>query len=235
MKDVEDVEVDYEVLSTEQTIDICPHSGVLSDVIAVAKRLSEETRGSGPEGALVRFDWNGTTVCVNKHSNVVSLADTVNLSRASKVGPYQHWLIFNDALAQTYDPVCARVRARIVTKPADEESTILTEEGIEQTFTGTYVEELDPDTGLLRCGWMEDEWTATHTRLGDGDLWFASAPVRAYPSPEEGWLVVRLTHVSPMKTPTYIYVGDYIVQMSDGVTHLSAGDFPRQYKMNSAR
>lgn len=204
----------------------------LPKALEAAMALSET--GPGEEGALVCFMWGGKLVRVAKRSDLALLHDTTMLTRTSEVGPYPLWLTFNDTLAKTFPPKADVVNyARLVPKPEGERTVIKAEWGEEQTLVGPYFEVYNPTSGETKYRSAFNEWVTTNTQL-EGDQWYESAPVRAYPSPTEGWVETILAD-GTKETSKYVHVGDYLVQRQTGeVRCLDAQEFPARYDISFA-
>lgn len=205
---------------------------LLTQALEVAAQLSANEPGE--EGALVCFEWNGRMVQVTRRSDLALLSNTVALSRSFEVGPYPLWLTFDDALAKLFKPVYVIKHARFVGK-ADHATTVIKAEwGERQTLVGSYYEIYNPETGKVKYGSAFDEWIATNTQLGNSTQWYKSAPVRAYPSPIEGWLETVLAD-GTVETHKFVHPGDWVVKQAMGeVMCLGAQKFPTLYDVSSA-
>lgn len=143
---------------------------------------------------------------------------------------------FESARAHRYDPHKVLKVARVVEKSDDETSVIDADWGEEQTFVGTYVEILDPDSGQVKYGSGYQEWVNTNARWdGVENGWYKCTPVDAYQADSEGELVTVLAS-GVVETTKHVNVGDWLVRQRDGeVMCISAGKFPVLYDVTTCR
>lgn len=143
---------------------------------------------------------------------------------------------FDDTRAKTYSPNKVLKIARIVEVPDGQQSVIDAEWGSQQTFEGTYVEIIDPDTGKVKYGSGYQEWVNTNSPWdGIENGWYKSATVDAYQADTEGDLVTVLSS-GVVETTKHVNVGDWLVKQRDGeVMCVSAEKFPTLYDVTSAR
>jgi hypothetical protein len=142
-------------------------------------------------------------------------------------------LDFDESRAQRYAPLRVMKIARVIKKTNPcEVSVVDAEWGERMTFTGSYVEIIDPETGAVKYGSALDEWMNTHTPwTGVADAWYKSSPVDAYVSDEEGviYTVLKCGHLETPK-PHPVHVGDWLVRQKDGeIMCIIAAKFPTLY------
>ena len=143
---------------------------------------------------------------------------------------------FDPSKALRYDPLKVLKTARIVEKLAGEKSTIFAEWGEDQSFIGTYVEVLDPDTGEVKYGSAYQEWMNTNTPWeGVENGWFKSSPVDAHQADTSGELITVLAD-GTVETRNTVAVGDWLVRQQDGeIMRVAPEKFPTLYDITTAR
>jgi hypothetical protein len=144
----------------------------------------------------------------------------------------ENTITFDSTQAKVYTPIMVPKYARIVEKKHGEVSEIMAEWGSPQSFIGTYVEIIDPETGDVKYGSGYDEWVNTNTRWpGIDDCWYKSSPVSAHVSKNAGVLVTVLAN-GHEETRKAVQPGDWLVRQQDGeIMCIGAAKFPTLYSV----
>jgi hypothetical protein len=138
---------------------------------------------------------------------------------------------FDATRAMRYSPIKNLEFIRIVEKPAHEETVITTKFTGPETFVGSYVEVLDPETDDILYGYSYDRFLETHTP-GEGfeDGLHSSDSTDAYQADVEGELLT-----GRVSGTQHVNVGDWIFRNRDGIWCASAEDFSLFFDLESAR
>lgn len=139
---------------------------------------------------------------------------------------------FDATRARRYSPVKELEIVRIVEKPANEVTIIELKVIGPQTFVGTFVEVLNPETGALKGAYNYDDFVQTHTPWeGVKNGWYWSDPIDAYQSDIEADLIG-----APKGSAQHVYIGDWIYRDRTGkVGCVSPEHFTPFYDIESAR
>lgn len=138
---------------------------------------------------------------------------------------------FDETRAMRYHPPRILQIVRIVEKPADEETVIMTRLSGRETFVGSYVEVLDQQTNKVEYAYGYDHFMKTHTPWeGVENGWYVSAPADAYQADAEGELPAEGD-----RGALRIHVGDWIFRTGDGIWCTSAENFSLLFDLGSAR
>lgn len=138
---------------------------------------------------------------------------------------------FDETRAMRYNPPRILQIVRIVEKPANEETVIMTMLAGRLTFVGTYVEVLDPSSNKVQYAYGYDYFMKTHTPWeGVENGWYVSAPADAYQADAEGELPAE-----GKSGALRVHIGDWIFRELDGkVTRVSADIFSLIFDLDSA-
>jgi hypothetical protein len=142
---------------------------------------------------------------------------------------------FDANRAQRYAPLEVLKIGIVVQKDDPNElTTIEASWGETQTFRGTYVQVLDPNTGAVKHGSGIDEWMDTHARWeGMENGWYKTTPVDAYQATEAGVIITTLAN-GQEEGRKAVNVGDWIVRQNNGeVMCISEDKFPTLYNANN--
>ena len=146
---------------------------------------------------------------------------------------------FDETRAMRYSPIKNLEFVRIVEKPADEETIIVTKLTGREIFVGSYVEVVDTETEDVLYGYSYDRFMETHIPdegfedgLSSSDSLdaYPASPVDAYQVDIEGELLTG----RPSGT-LHVNAGDWIFRGPDGIWVTSAANFLLLFDLESAR
>jgi hypothetical protein len=146
---------------------------------------------------------------------------------------------FDAARAMRYNPITNLEFVRIVEKPADAETVIVTKLTGRETFVGSYVEVVDTETDSILYGYSYDRFIETHIPdEGFEDGLSSSDSLDAYPaSPADAYQVeIEGELFSGRASGTqHVNAGDWIFRSPDGIWGTSAANFSLLFDLESAR